>query len=109
MAVGLGLAGEQREEMPSMAFGALVMPMSAKVGKKDPNARGEIADLARRHASRPVDNQGDADAAFVEVSFEAAQRPLLWWNLGSTPPSACGPLSLVKMTTVLVRSFWATS
>ncbi len=73
----------------------------AAVGRKSQNAT-QITAGTGLHFSRPPDNER-TDSPLAQIPLEAAQRAGAVKEFGVHPPSLCGTLSLLKMTTV----FWS--
>ena len=80
---------------------AVAPASSASVGRTSQNAQGRS--LTRPAAILPGQRTsiGSRMPPSCNDRFAPCSGPLLWKNVGSTPPSKCGPLSLVKKTMVL--------
>ncbi len=60
-------------ERPSVSFGAAWLVSSAQVGHHVPKSEGMVGDLARLDPAGPAGEKGDADAAFGQTAFGAAE------------------------------------
>jgi hypothetical protein len=95
-----------RTDWPSTLAGTfdLAWARSAAVGRKSQNAHGKSLTWPGLMAPVHRTIMGTRIPPSYRSRFMPRNGPALLKNVGSTPPSLCGPLSLVKKMMVFVSS-----